>query len=58
MLGTKLEETRVYREAQEEKAQAIALNMLRESVPLDQISRFTGLSVEQLQQLQSQIPQE
>jgi predicted transposase/invertase (TIGR01784 family) len=57
MLGTKLEETRVYQEAQEEKAQAIALNMLRESVPLEQISRFTELSVEQLQQLQSEMPQ-
>jgi predicted transposase/invertase (TIGR01784 family) len=54
MLGTKLEETRVYREAQEEKAQAIASNLLRENIPLETIARTTGLTLEQLQQLQSQ----
>jgi hypothetical protein len=36
----------------------IALNMLRENVPLEQVARFTGLSMEQLQQLQSQVPEE
>jgi predicted transposase/invertase (TIGR01784 family) len=55
MLGTKLEETRVYREAQEEKAQAIASNLLRENIPLEMIARTTGLTLEQIQQLQSQI---
>ncbi|MGI0491024.1 hypothetical protein ACN4EG_04360 [Alkalinema pantanalense CENA528] len=29
MLGTRLEETRVFREAQEEKAKTIALNFLK-----------------------------
>jgi predicted transposase YdaD len=52
MLGTKLQETRVFREAQEEKAKAIALNMLKDSLPLETIARFTGLTIAQLQELQ------
>jgi predicted transposase/invertase (TIGR01784 family) len=39
-------------EGQEEKAIAIALNMLRDDLPLETIARFTGLSIAQLQQLQ------
>jgi hypothetical protein len=46
------QETQEQIKAQERMA--IALNMLRENVPLEQVSRFTGLSMEQLQQLQSQ----
>jgi predicted transposase YdaD len=57
MLGTKLEETRVYQEAQEEKARSIAINMLRDHLPLEQVARLTGLSIEQLQQLQTQMQQ-
>ncbi|KAM3091766.1 Rpn family recombination-promoting nuclease/putative transposase [Phormidesmis sp. 146-12] len=55
MLGTKLEETRVYREAQEEKAMAIALNLLQKNLSLEMIAEATELSIEQLQNLQSQI---
>ena len=51
MLGIRIEETRVYQEAQEEKARAIALNMLKDNLPLEQISRLTGLTIAQLQQL-------
>jgi predicted transposase/invertase (TIGR01784 family) len=54
MLGTKLEETRVFQEAQEEKAIDIAINMLKDDLPLETIARFTGLTVAQLQQLQAQ----
>ncbi|KAM3091216.1 hypothetical protein ACKFKG_26490 [Phormidesmis sp. 146-35] len=54
MLGTKLEETRVYREAQEEKAMAIALNMMQHGFPIDKISQLTKLTIEQLQHFQSQ----
>jgi predicted transposase YdaD len=54
MLGTKLEETRVFREAQEDKAKAIALNMLKDSLPLETIARFTGLTIAQLQELQEE----
>jgi predicted transposase YdaD len=35
------------------KAIAIALNMLNDSLPLEQISRFTGLTIEEIQQLQA-----
>ena len=52
MLGIRIEETRVYREAQEEKAIAIALNMLQDNLPLEQISRLTGLTIAQIKQLQ------
>jgi predicted transposase/invertase (TIGR01784 family) len=57
MLGTKLEETRVYQEAQEEKARSIAINMLRKSLPLETIAEVTGLSIEQVQNLQTQLQQ-
>jgi predicted transposase/invertase (TIGR01784 family) len=53
MLGIKLEETRVYREAREEEREKIALSLLRENVPLETISRTTELTVEQLHQLQA-----
>jgi predicted transposase/invertase (TIGR01784 family) len=52
MLGIKLEETRVYREAREEEREKIALNLLRKNIPLETIAEATGLTIEQLQQLQ------
>jgi predicted transposase/invertase (TIGR01784 family) len=57
MLGTKLEETRVFQEAQEEKAKTIALNMLKDNLPLEQIVRLTGLTIAQVQALQAQAEQ-
>jgi predicted transposase YdaD len=53
MLGTKLEETRVFQEAQEDKAKAIALNLLRQGLTIDSIAQATGLTIGQLQQLQA-----
>jgi predicted transposase YdaD len=53
MLGITLQETRVYREAREEERDKIALKMIQENIPLETISRITGLTIEQLQQLQS-----
>jgi predicted transposase/invertase (TIGR01784 family) len=57
MLGTKLEETRVYQEAKEEgeegRARTIALNMLRDKFTIEQISRLTGLTIAQIQALQT-----
>jgi predicted transposase/invertase (TIGR01784 family) len=53
MLGTKLEETRVFQEAQEDKAKAIALNLLRQGLTIDSIAQATGLTIAQLQQLQA-----
>lgn len=58
MLGTKLEETRVYQEAQEEKAKMIALKLLRKNLPLETIAEVTELSIDQLQQLQADQPPE
>lgn len=54
MLGTKLEETRVYRDAQEEKAIELALKMLQEGATLDFVTKVTGFTIEQLQALQAQ----
>jgi predicted transposase/invertase (TIGR01784 family) len=53
MLGIRLEETRVYREAREEEREKIALNMLRKNIPLQTIAEVTELTIAQLQQLQS-----
>jgi predicted transposase YdaD len=55
MLGIKFEETRVYQEAKEEKAQEIALKMLRKDLDLDTIAEFTGLSIVQLQEMQAEL---
>jgi predicted transposase/invertase (TIGR01784 family) len=61
MLGTKFEETRVYRETRQEGKEAgkeetqlvIALNLLKENIPIEMIARTTNLSIEQLQALQA-----
>jgi predicted transposase YdaD len=53
MLGIKIEETRIYREAREEEREKIALNMIQENISLEVIARITGITIEQLQQLQS-----
>jgi predicted transposase/invertase (TIGR01784 family) len=60
MLGITLQETRVYREAREEgreeareeEREKIALNLLRKNIPLETIAEVTGLTIEQIQQLQ------
>jgi predicted transposase/invertase (TIGR01784 family) len=54
MLGTKFQETRVYREAKDERSEEIALNLLKDNVPLEQISQWTGLTIAQIQALQAQ----
>jgi predicted transposase/invertase (TIGR01784 family) len=52
MLGITLQETRVYREAREEERDKITLNMLLKNIPLETIAEVTGLTIEQIQQLQ------
>jgi predicted transposase/invertase (TIGR01784 family) len=54
MLGITLQETRVYKELREEEREKIALNLLRENVPLEIISRTTELTIDRLQQLQAE----
>jgi predicted transposase/invertase (TIGR01784 family) len=45
----------IQRETQEENSRAIALNLLREGLSLELVVRTTGLSSEQVQQLQQQL---
>jgi predicted transposase/invertase (TIGR01784 family) len=47
-----------HQKGREAERQAIALNLLRENISLEIIARTTGLSLEQLEQLQNQIPLE
>jgi predicted transposase YdaD len=47
-----MQDSVIYQDIQEEKAQQIALNMVREGIALELIARVTGLTVEQLQRLQ------
>jgi predicted transposase YdaD len=51
--GMALGEARGEARGAQSKAIAIALNMLNDSLPLEQISRFTGLTIEEIQQLQA-----
>jgi predicted transposase/invertase (TIGR01784 family) len=54
-----MQESTVYRsiqrEVQEERDRAIALNLLREGIPIATIVRSTGLSIGEVQQLQQQL---
>jgi predicted transposase YdaD len=54
MLAASIEETRVYREAQEKVRRSIAINLLRQHLDLAMIAEATGLSIAQLQDLRSQ----
>jgi predicted transposase/invertase (TIGR01784 family) len=50
-----MQESVVYRSIQKEKAQEIALNLLRRGVEIEIIASSTGLSIEEVQQLYQQI---
>jgi predicted transposase YdaD len=53
-----MQESTVYRsiqrEAQVENTKAIALNFLRDGLSVEVVARGTGLSIEEVQQLQQQ----
>jgi predicted transposase YdaD len=49
MLGTNVEDIRAFREAKEEERQTIALNLLRENIPLETIVCTTGLTISELE---------
>lgn len=53
-----MQESVIYRSIQKEKTLAIALNLLRGGVDINLIASSTGLSVEEVQQLQQQIEKE
>jgi predicted transposase YdaD len=54
MLGTKLEDTRVFREAKEEERRSMALKMLQEGATLEFVTKVSGFTIEQIQALQAQ----
>jgi predicted transposase YdaD len=54
MREVRIEETRVYQEAQERTTRSITLKMLRENIDLAMIAEVTGLSIEQIQAIQSE----
>ncbi|MBW4622458.1 MAG: hypothetical protein KME17_24265 [Cyanosarcina radialis HA8281-LM2] len=47
----------IWREAEEEKTRAIALNFLRDGLSVEAVAHGTGLSIEEVQQLQQQLNQ-
>lgn len=47
--------TTIERMAADEKARNIALNMLKDNLSVEQVARFTGLTIVQIQQLQSEM---
>lgn len=47
--------TTIERMAADEKARNIALNMLKDNLSVEQVARFTGLTIAQIQQLQSEM---
>jgi predicted transposase/invertase (TIGR01784 family) len=42
-------------EGEERRARAIAITMLQDNLPVEQIVRFTGLTLAQVQQIQLQV---
>ncbi|BAU11938.1 hypothetical protein Npun_AR283 [Leptolyngbya sp. NIES-3755] len=54
-----MEESVIYqaiqKEAQEKTKREITINLLREGFPIDSIACGTGLSIEEVQQLQQQL---
>jgi predicted transposase YdaD len=54
-----MQESTVYRsiqrEAQAENTRAIAIDFLREGLSVETVARGTGLSIEEVQQLQPQV---
>lgn len=50
-----MQESVIYRSIQQERDRAIALNLLREGVSIETVARGTGLSIEEVQQLQQQM---
>ncbi len=47
--------TTIERMAADEKARNIALNMLKDNLSVEQVARFTGLTIVRIQQLQSEM---
>jgi predicted transposase YdaD len=50
-----MQESVIYRSIQQERDREIALNLLREGISIETVVRSTGLSIEEVQQLQQQL---
>jgi transposase len=55
LAGLRLEEDVIYRSIQHDEKRAIAINFLREGLSVEAVARGTGLSIEEVQQLQQQM---
>jgi predicted transposase YdaD len=50
-----MQESVIYRSIQKDEKRAIALNFLREGLSVETVARGTGLSIEEVQELQQQV---
>ncbi|MBW4528939.1 MAG: hypothetical protein KME18_27920 [Phormidium tanganyikae FI6-MK23] len=50
-----MQESVIYRSIQQERDRSISLNFLREGASICSVTRGTGLSIEEVQQLQQQL---
>jgi transposase len=50
-----MQESVIYRSIQHDEKRAIAINFLREGLSVEAVARGTGLSIEEVQQLQQQM---
>lgn len=50
-----MQESVIYRSIQNEKTREIARNFLRDGLSVEAVARGTGLSIEEVQQLQQQL---
>jgi predicted transposase YdaD len=50
-----MQESVIYRSIQKDEKRAIALNFLREGLSAETVARGTGLSIEEVQELQQQV---
>jgi predicted transposase YdaD len=50
-----MQESVIYQSIQKDEKRAIALNFLREGLSIETVARGTGLSIEEVQQLQQQL---
>lgn len=50
-----MQESVIYRSIQKDEKRAIALNFLQEGLSIETVARGTGLSIEEVQELQQQV---
>jgi transposase len=50
-----MQESVIYRSIQKDEKRSIAINFLRDGLSVEAVARGTGLSIEEVQQLQQQL---